>query len=92
MIDGSELRALAKRLMPAWEVQRILACESLTPGVQCCAILRVKEGDGYEKMRSNFKKLSLVIHPDKNCTPEASRAFAKLQSAVEDYRCRCGHH
>ena len=81
--DASELRALAKNCLSSWEVHRVLNCERLPLPGRHRAILRLKSSDDGARMRSNFRKLSLIVHPDKNCLPEASHAFYLLQSAVQ---------
>ena len=40
-----------------------------------------------------FRKLSLLVHPDKNFHPEATEAFKKVQNAYEEFKkgCFSGH-
>lgn len=35
------------------------------------------------KLKQEFKKYALILHPDKNCHPEAKRAFQKIYSIIK---------
>ena len=40
--------------------------------------------DSFEAANSYFKKLALLLHPDKNCHPLAEQVFKKVKEAFDD--------
>ncbi|KAK9837029.1 hypothetical protein WJX81_008128 [Elliptochloris bilobata] len=70
--EKSELLALAAKCVGAWEVQRILRCGSeLQPPARHSFILR---GEGAEHARGAYKRLALLVHPDKHEAATAKQA------------------
>ncbi len=78
------LRRMAAEVLPAWEVRRVLACRALAadpggcagsggalPRAVAAAVLRIPLGASQLDARSAYRRLSLVVHPDKNWTPGA---------------------
>ena len=35
------------------------------------------------KLKQEFKRYALILHPDKNCHPEAKKAFQKIYSIIK---------
>ncbi|GFR51776.1 hypothetical protein Agub_g14232 [Astrephomene gubernaculifera] len=76
------LRTMVTAALPAWEVRRVLACRELSPEEQAGAVLRVDPRVGREEIRLAFRRLSLLVHPDKNRSRDASEAFSMVSAAA----------
>jgi hypothetical protein len=77
------LRAMVAAAMPAWEVRRVLACTAVVdPAAQPAAVLRLEPGASREAVRVAFRRLSLLVHPDKNRSPGAAEAFALVSTSA----------
>ena len=46
-------------------------------------VLEFSRGDSFEKLKKNFRRISLEWHPDKNKSPEAVHTFRKVKHAYE---------
>ncbi|GMH42404.1 hypothetical protein BSKO_10323 [Bryopsis sp. KO-2023] len=78
-----ELRPLCSELVDQWEVNRILACKSLPDWSRCLVVLRLQGPQTLETAKAAFKKLTLIVHPDKNKSKGASEAFCMVKEALE---------
>ncbi|KXZ53859.1 hypothetical protein GPECTOR_6g777 [Gonium pectorale] len=76
------LRAMALAALPAWEVRRVLACRVLAPAEQPSVVLRLPVGASRDEVRVAFRRLSLLVHPDKNRSVGAAEAFALVSGAA----------
>ncbi|KAF8857809.1 heat shock protein DnaJ, partial [Acephala macrosclerotiorum] len=47
------------------------------------AILRVPQSSPLETIRDSYKRLALLLHPDKNKSPNATKEFQALLRAWE---------
>ena len=82
--EKRELQELAQASAGAWEVARVLACASLPPGARPAAVLRVPATAGREDVRSAFRRLSLLVHPDKHRScGRAAEAFKAAKEAFD---------
>lgn len=82
--EKKELQELAQAHTGAWEVARVLACASLPSGARPAAVLRVAAGAGQEDVRSAFRRLSLLVHPDKHRScARAAEAFKTAKEAFD---------
>ncbi|GIL64010.1 hypothetical protein Vafri_17997 [Volvox africanus] len=77
-----QLRGLVEAAMPAWEVRRVLSCRALGPAAQAVAVLRLEYGASRDSVRLAFRRLSLLVHPDKNRSSGAADAFALVSAAA----------
>ncbi|GLI71444.1 hypothetical protein VaNZ11_016659 [Volvox africanus] len=77
-----QLRGLVEVAMPAWEVRRVLSCRTLSPAAQAVAVLRLDYGASRDTVRLAFRRLSLLVHPDKNRSSGAADAFALVSAAA----------
>lgn len=48
-----------------------------------CSILGVQSDCSQEQIRKHYKKIAVLVHPDKNKQPGAEEAFKILQRAFE---------
>ncbi len=76
------LRRMATAVLPAWEVRRVLACRSLGAAVQASAVLRLPAGADRDEVRVAFRRMSLLVHPDKNRSSGAAEAFALVNASA----------
>lgn len=63
---------------------RVLACTSLPPGARPGAVLRVTAAAGQEDVRAAFRRLSLLVHPDKHRScGRAAEAFKVVKESFD---------
>ncbi|KAL3812913.1 hypothetical protein ACJIZ3_014181 [Penstemon smallii] len=62
------------------EITRLIGAEEDSP----YDVLGVNQNMSIENMKKRYWKLSLMVHPDKCCHPQAQQAFVKLNKAFKD--------
>eukprot|EP00798_Chlamydomonas_sp_ICE-L_P009034 gene9034-16156_t len=72
---SSQLLAMAKASLAAWEVRRVLACNHVgraATRARHLAALRIEQSTDADTVGAAFRKLSLLIHPDKHASNQQS--------------------
>jgi len=68
------------------EEQKMLVNQILSLGShEFHDILGVSENAEEDEVRNQFKKLALILHPDKNKAPESQKAFQALKKAFDTF-------
>ncbi len=81
LLERQQLVEAAQQSVPQWEVMRLLRCRALPEPLRHFAALRLHRGCSEDHVRGSFRRLSLVVHPDKNQSQLAADAFAVLGAA-----------
>jgi DnaJ-domain-containing protein 1 len=76
-LGRSQLVDAAERLVPQWEVARILACS----GAQ--QVLRTTPSSTGAEVKAAYRRLMVKVHPDKNSSNEAGRAMSILTESFQ---------
>eukprot|EP00240_Pyramimonas_obovata_P005191 CAMPEP_0118930354 /NCGR_PEP_ID=MMETSP1169-20130426/7072_1 /TAXON_ID=36882 /ORGANISM="Pyramimonas obovata, Strain CCMP722" /LENGTH=384 /DNA_ID=CAMNT_0006872697 /DNA_START=74 /DNA_END=1228 /DNA_ORIENTATION=+ len=76
-LSGPEAAEVARAHLATWEVERVLACDSHLE------VLRLERNPIPADVKASFRKLSMLVHPDKNSSPKAAEAMSRVTKAYQ---------
>lgn len=68
---------------PEYTAEQVMEVQRVLNAQDSYEILAVEQSATKEDVQKSFKKLSLVLHPDKNKAPNSGEAFRLLAEAKE---------